>query len=172
MDWNREDIAWAAGLFEGEGCISHTNGYVTLSLAMTDPDVVERFAAITGMGRPIRTSEQGRRKTMYVWTCSRFEQMQAILAMFWSFLGQRRRAKAREALTVTKYRHKRVLATRDFCVNGHAWTEKTRATYKGYRECRTCYVERQRRYNEKHRGQNANVHRHLSGSSTAAAPAD
>jgi hypothetical protein len=58
-----QHVAWAAGLFEGEGC---WNAYVRkggkvqmqVRLEMTDKDVVERFAAIVGCGA-IHLSQPG-----------------------------------------------------------------------------------------------------------------
>jgi hypothetical protein len=41
------DLAWAAGLFEGEGCFSEVRGgrtiHLALSLEMTDQEIVQRF---------------------------------------------------------------------------------------------------------------------------------
>jgi hypothetical protein len=51
-----EEIAWAAGLFEGEGCISYIRPWgrepdIQAALAMTDEDVVRRFDEIVDRGR-------------------------------------------------------------------------------------------------------------------------
>ena len=40
------DIAWLAGLLEGEGCFRHTASTPIIHLSMTDRDVVARAAAI------------------------------------------------------------------------------------------------------------------------------
>jgi len=37
------EIAWAAGLFEGEGSITQSGGILHLRLKMTDESVVRRF---------------------------------------------------------------------------------------------------------------------------------
>jgi hypothetical protein len=47
-------IAWAAGLFEGEGTIVDSAGPVQLRVKMTDLDVLERLLDIWG-GRNLRT---------------------------------------------------------------------------------------------------------------------
>ena len=53
VNWE-EQVAWAAGLFEGEGCIhldcTKTGSYTRLTLVTTDRDVAERFARIVGVG--------------------------------------------------------------------------------------------------------------------------
>ena len=47
-------VAWAAGLFEGEGCIthniSHGRSYRKLTMNMTDKDVMQKFVDIIGYG--------------------------------------------------------------------------------------------------------------------------
>jgi hypothetical protein len=43
-------IAWAAGLFEGEGTIVDSAGPVQLRVKMTDLDVLERLLDVFGVG--------------------------------------------------------------------------------------------------------------------------
>jgi hypothetical protein len=98
---NQVDMAWAAGLFEGEGCFffEPRRAGQGAKLAMTDEDIVRRFADIVGIGRifsyqPKRANE----KRVYTWAVYSFEHTQAIIAMLWPWLGERRRAKARDLL--------------------------------------------------------------------------
>jgi hypothetical protein len=51
MDSVNPEIAWAAGLFEGEGSITHVYGRTQLRIHMTDFEVLERFLEIIGAGR-------------------------------------------------------------------------------------------------------------------------
>jgi len=51
----RIDIAWATGLFEGEGTMGvfgngATGKITTMALVMSDEQTVRRFAAIVGIG--------------------------------------------------------------------------------------------------------------------------
>jgi hypothetical protein len=48
------DIAWAAGLFEGEGTIVDSTGSVQLRVKMTDLDVLEKRFDVFGVGRHLR----------------------------------------------------------------------------------------------------------------------
>ena len=58
---NRENLAWAAGLFEGEGCFTawksykrkdgKTRIYLRASMSSTDKDVLEKFVATVGIGK-------------------------------------------------------------------------------------------------------------------------
>ena len=102
MDTN--ELAWASGLFEGEGCISLTKDkrtprvYPRLILSMTDEDVVRRFHAAVGLGNVVPWEDAAHRSPFWRWQSARFEYVQAVLAMLWSGLGDRRRARAREVL--------------------------------------------------------------------------
>jgi hypothetical protein len=105
-------IAWAAGLFEGEGCINYGVGRVAsgrprtrrrLNLEMKDEDVVRRFADIVDAGT-VRVSRRRNRvnrehhHTIYIWECGRWADTERILHAFLPYLGARRAAKARELL--------------------------------------------------------------------------
>ena len=106
------DIAWAVGLFEGEGCIGiwktqkdHVLPLIRLTVAMTDRDVVERFCRIVECGRvsPEKTLRQptksGRpRKPVHVWQISNRADVERLLLAFRPWLGARRSAKADEVL--------------------------------------------------------------------------
>lgn len=101
---NREDVAWAAGLFEGEGCIKGRkyNGsmYLRLHLNSTDRDTVYRFAQIVGVGG-IRYDEYENPNwsPQWCWYASSFEDVQAVIALLWRWFGDRRRARATQLLT-------------------------------------------------------------------------
>jgi hypothetical protein len=104
----REEIAWAAGLFEGEGCIAYAEqitsgkryGYPRVSLAMTDLDVLEHFKQVLGFGNitPQRRYA-AHHKPSWVWSAAGFQWSQALVAMFWPWLGNRRRSRAIDVLT-------------------------------------------------------------------------
>lgn len=99
--WSREALAYAAGLFEGEGSIDANHGRgPALRIGMTDLEPLEQFIAALGMGHvlgPYPASHHGK-KPIYRVCIASAEQAQAALAMMWPWLGPRRRAKAREYL--------------------------------------------------------------------------
>lgn len=103
----REDVAWAAGLFEGEGSFVLTR-YPTrlcphVALQMTDEDVVRRFASVLGFGTiSVRQPRRDGYKTAWLWQTSRFETFQATGAMFWPWLGNRRRQRWAEIMREMK----------------------------------------------------------------------
>lgn len=74
MGIHDEEIAWAAGLFEGEGTITQSSGIVNLRVTSTDGDVLDRFAEVVGAGKVygpyVYAKPDGRRrKPFYVWVC-------------------------------------------------------------------------------------------------------
>ena len=108
-------IAWAAGLFEGEGCFYVTkpkrrNGYgfyeyPSASLKMTDEDVVRRFHKIVGFGSVSFVSRKNKNKKWkdaWNWYCYGFEYTGKLFKMFAPFLGIRRLATGKKILSITK----------------------------------------------------------------------
>jgi hypothetical protein len=95
-----EEIAWAAGLFEGEGCVTDVGGRFALLVTNTDEWVIRRFDEIMPMGRvygPYRNSEADghRRKPFWAWQAyeeNGFDAMQLLAPL----LSPRRRARAYE----------------------------------------------------------------------------
>lgn len=146
-NWSRENLAWAAGLFEGEGCITlsgkpPSGKRVVLELGMTDEDVVKKFHAIVGVGHvggPYHPSTRpNHHKPHWRWTVTGGRQAQAVLAALWPFLCLRRKAKAEEAIRFfaaqqvwTKHRK--------HCPKGHEYTtENTYLLSRGGRACKIC----------------------------------
>ncbi len=105
MDINREELAWAGGLFEGEGTFSDKkrNGRtvaIKAAIKMTDLDVLQRFQRAVGVGSisgpyQITTAKGNESKPIYTWAISSFEGTQAVIAMLWPWLQSRRRVKAK-----------------------------------------------------------------------------
>lgn len=102
------DIAWAAGIFEGEGCFStfpnqnNTRRYIGLQVNMTDEDVVERLYNVFGVGtfapwHPPSHRESGR-KPQYRWRVSG-KNAEAVFWLIAPHLGKRRIARFMELLS-------------------------------------------------------------------------
>lgn len=101
---NREDLAWAAGLFEGEGHVGmhgrSGNRSIVASLNMTDEDVVKQFQRIVNVGVIYpRPPQKDGWKPQWCWKVGSFEEVQAIIAMLWPWLQSRRKTQAKTALT-------------------------------------------------------------------------
>lgn len=151
------DLAWAAGLFEGEGCVSayvRRNGSVQMQirLEMTDGDVVERFALIMGCGNvSIRPPQREHWLPLHSWRVYEAEKVRDCIQRLLPFLGKRRTARAQEVLRLgadvrshnTKKTH---------CPQGHPLSgdnlieEPIKRGEKPYtaRRCRKCRRQKER----------------------------
>ena len=107
----KEKIAWAAGLFEGEGCITSHAGatklsprYLRLALASTDEDVVRQFHEIVGLGSvggPYGPYKGKTKKPHWQWHAATQKADQALTVLL-PYLGERRQAKAEEVRLLVK----------------------------------------------------------------------
>jgi hypothetical protein len=98
-DRSEESVAWAAGLFVGEGYIHHRkDGSTQIGVEMTDEDLVRRFADIVGCGNvTVRAARNGWRPSFIWCTADRYD-VANVLGTLRPLLGERRGAKADEAL--------------------------------------------------------------------------
>lgn len=146
------DIAWFAGLFEGEGCLSiERNGNTKLSIGMTDLDIIERVRTLfpncnntkPRQQKPVRP-EYRMPKVIHSWRVSDPQEVRRIIVLMLPFLGERRSARAREVLEhldtrpgIGSYQRNKT-----HCAQGHEYTpENTVYGRDGnalYRRCRTC----------------------------------
>lgn len=129
------DIAWLAGIIEGEGCINierkrgRASASILLRLAMTDRDVVERAASI--LGSEVREAKPAKSHYKRVYTTCIFGgDAAAWIADLWDYFGGRRRAKGIDALTA-------------YC-NGKARTRNDGLCKRGHQilEAGTTYVDK------------------------------
>ena len=133
---DREELAWAAGFFDGEGCFSFTAkaGYATVAVGQVERAPLERFQkAVGGLGTiygpyfklyPGRMSKQ----PWHQYRAYRREHVQAIAALLWFWLGDTKRRQART-----------VLLKLQFCRRGHRLGAKRKA-------CPRCTAEYWARY--------------------------
>ena len=99
------ELAWAAGLFDGEGTVgSYKCNSSRIKVAMVDEESIRRFhRAVGGVGTVsgpyIRPSQAGGKwRPLYSYVASNFEAMQFVVAVLWHWLGIEKRAQARRAL--------------------------------------------------------------------------
>ena len=102
------ETAWLAGIVEGEGCLQYTerkrkekrsgtqyvSKEVSLTITMTDKDVVERCADL--MGVPCREIKKhgANKKQPYRAAVTRWEKVEEVVRAIYPWLGARRREKA------------------------------------------------------------------------------
>ena len=165
MEINREELAWAAGFFDGEGHVGASVGRfrartewgrrretvrrdVYLVVGQVERQVLDRFRRAVGCGavsgpyiHPVM-AKRGNEQPRYAFQTARFEHIQAIVVMLWTWLSPVKRAQAVAALTTMRMRstHQRE------CRHGHPRTpENTYVSGRGrYRSCRTCKLDQMR----------------------------
>ena len=103
----REDIIWAAGLFEGEGSISITTiasgkMYPRIKIKMTDEDTIKKFASIFGLThRSVQKDKSWKSHYKDAWYAdSSGKRAVAILYMIFPWLGERRKCRVEEVLSL------------------------------------------------------------------------
>lgn len=106
MDLHREQLAWAAGFFDGEGSVHFTHknftrhgnptnsGYMRLTISQKlvgeetwwgESESLERFrTAVGGIGQiHVMQTQQ-----LHKYNVSNFQHIQAVIAMLWPWLGE------------------------------------------------------------------------------------
>ena len=85
------EIAWIAGLLEGEGSFLNVSGRgLEIHVQMTDKDIVERAARTLGSNRLYEYQPNGNRKHVYSTRVSGYRAAAWMLTVY-SFMGERRK---------------------------------------------------------------------------------
>lgn len=101
----REQLAWAAGFFDGEGSIGLYKNKRGLMLHMdigqANPYVLEKFLSVVGLGSVTgpRPRKNPNHSPHWSWDATGFEKCQAVIALLWIWLSPVKRAQAAAALT-------------------------------------------------------------------------
>jgi hypothetical protein len=112
------DLAWVAGLFEGEGCIVEcrnrrktVDDYVWfyLELRMTDEDVIRKLYRVTGcgyLGGPYTSNGASgkRKKPIWAWSVQRQDDVVSLIQELLPHMGERRAARMRYTLAAISNR--------------------------------------------------------------------
>ena len=98
-------IEWAAGLFEGEGCISlsqrkgRSRASASLILDSTDEDVVVKFGQIVGVKcSRYHSPKKPHWKPQWRWDTGKRSEVARILSLLLPYFGNRRAYKALNVL--------------------------------------------------------------------------
>jgi len=145
------DIAWAAGIFEGEGSFHQTkSGSPQAKVKMADRDVVERFYEIVGFGHfGFSASQKPEWSDMWVWRVTSWRDFLRFVDLVGHHLGARRAQRFEEIKDAMPSPMPVAPGDRTHCRHGHEYTpENTRivrqANGRGRlgRQCRACDRER------------------------------
>ena len=149
MTFNREELAWAAGFYDGEG---HTRSGRTIGVVISQsnsPELLERFnGAVGGVGCVYGPFEYRDRrptqKPFYTFGATSFESAQHCVCCLWPWLGSAKRAQALDALRQwlnkpRRWNRARRGENRLVCIRGHRVEGDNAYTTKaGHTACREC----------------------------------
>lgn len=159
---SREDRAWAAGFFDGEGCVSvsmqsphskYSYPKVTAALAQVHKGPLERFKGIAGMGNingPYHYGGASKNPAYQLSICS-FEGVQHLAVLLWPSLGSVKRNQFKLALSQivqerrTRPHRKSGPRLRAYCIRGHDMSvTRTYRPNGAASNCKACVVVRSR----------------------------
>ncbi len=92
-EWNDAELAWVAGILEGEGSFYVGPGGRKVTVEMKDLDIIERVQTILGGGRLYH-----RDNGMHSLTIARCLDLLVLLPAIMPWLGERRRVQANKLL--------------------------------------------------------------------------
>ncbi len=148
---DREQLAWAAGFFDGEG---HTNTKTrknpSLSIAQVDVRLLQRFQrAVLDLGHingPYKYTP--RQQPHYQWNTHKREHVQAVIVMLWEWLGQYKRDQAMKALQQLAVPNKKPgTKMKRWCKRGHQLGVTRYVTPGGHNDgCYKCRNARNIKY--------------------------
>lgn len=99
---DREELAWAAGFFDGEGCVTgvRPNGnrvYPVVSISQNDIEVLERFKNTVVVGSimgPLHHNKKYPDATHYAYRTYGWRDTQFVIALIWNWLGTKKKEQA------------------------------------------------------------------------------
>ncbi len=146
----REELAWAAGVFDGEGCFSSAREKAVarprthLAIVQTERTMLDRVKRAFGFGHVYGPYSRGlnNHKDVYQFVVRDFGQAQAALAMMWNWLGEPKRVQALAVFqSVKAYMEKRRLtqeASLLRCPRGHDKANDPVVIGKSYGKHKKC----------------------------------
>ena len=142
-------VAWLAGIYEGEGSCAITSGRaIRVEIVMTDEDVVNRIQSLTGLGSVRSLSQRAENhKPAFRWSIGSKDAVE-FLETILPWLGYRRGRRAKDAITNWRVNKKQSTASDSRCINGHEYDAPDNRRTK-YGTCHKCNLEASRRYREK-----------------------
>ena len=102
------ELAWAAGLFDGEGTTSVLAAqrdkykYLRMSVSQKDREVLDKFLAIVKYGKIYKSKT----REIHSWDCYRQDQVFLVLNNLWPFLSKKKQEQATKAKEIVEYKRK------------------------------------------------------------------
>ena len=149
----REDRAWAAGFFDGEGSVSLAkNRWLRINIGQADPEPLERFRAAVGLGRVlgpyqhVPTRGGYLPKPHWMWATNQYDEIETIAGVLWPWLSGPKRAQFARVFLAAHSAKASVGAKKSHCKHGHQLSgDNVALSPAGHRVCITCRRENRRR---------------------------
>jgi len=112
------ELAWLAGLLEGEGSfLLKKDKYPLISIEMTDEDVIRRAAVLLGRPESVLACQPRAVDHKPTWRVAVQDQTLAasLMMTLYPLMGERRRSKIKEVLSVWRRSGKRLTAAERGC---------------------------------------------------------
>lgn len=160
----RSSVAWAAGLFDAEGCVSLSGhrshpGYKVIEATVTQggnqgiPEELARFASLVACGRVNGPyAQKGANELVYRWRVHTLSEVCGVIALLRPWLGDIKRRQAGEATAVIEAQPPLPRGRPDWgshkthCVHGHEYATarirpyRSRGVGKQRRDSKQCLV--------------------------------
>jgi hypothetical protein len=98
---NREELAWCAGFFDGEGHCGYSQRRkgrgIYISISQVDRHVLDRFVKAVGVGR-VRFQKRRETQDVHEYKATSFHDVQAVAAMLWHWLSPIKREQCLDSL--------------------------------------------------------------------------
>lgn len=155
-DLTEAEVAWLAGIYEGEGscAISKTGRAINVTVTMTDFDIIERLHALTGLGSVSGPFARGDNKPYKTWQVSSIDAV-TFLETIKPWLGMRREARAVEAIDNWRNNRTQSVPSDTHCIHGHEFTPENTYVYRDKRNrshgrsCKTCIAVAAKKWRDK-----------------------
>ena len=104
MSWTDVEIAWVAGLLEGEGHfgVTYDKRAIRVTCSMTDQDTIIKLHSIVGGRLQSPADPSGGRKRIYPWNLSVREEVVALITELRPYMSSRRQGAIDEMLQYDK----------------------------------------------------------------------
>ena len=161
MPINKEELAWAAGFFDGEGCFfsNAKNNNPSCQISQVHGEVLERFRDAVGIGvvrGPIDMRRYSPRfKPQWKFDSGGFENTQHIFCLLWKNLGAVKREQGKNVLRkyLDNWRRPEWMVCRS---RGHRLYHYSRADCKSYFVCANCHIAKGQEKNKNPHYNNSN----------------
>ena len=152
--FDTHELAWAAGLFDGEGTIGVRRSgkqarlrRIAMAIGMTHRPAVQRFCSAVRIGKVYDgriASSRSNAKPVHLWAVYNHEHTQYVVALLWNYLSPEKKEQAKAALLAWKT--ERHGTSKEQCVRGHNLNETRRKTPGGDNWCLACKRIRTAKY--------------------------